>query len=78
MKMREFAELVQWPAAFTAVVLLTNDKYCSAIVILALVFRHDLSAVIRHRRLSIKWPGFQGDISGKSVPPSRRKKTPLG
>jgi hypothetical protein len=76
--MKEFVRLVQWPAIFTAVALLTNDKCWTTIVVLALVFQPDLSAVLRTRRLTIGWPGFQGRIGGDRVPPPRRKKQPPG
>jgi hypothetical protein len=76
--MKAFMRLLQWPAIFTVVALLTNDRLSSAIVVLALAFRADLSAVLRKRQLTIMWPGFQGRVGGNRIPPSRRKKQPPG
>src|SRR5262245_53993747 len=45
----EFVQLAQWPAIFVLVALLTDDQLSPIVLILGLVFRRDLSAVLRQR-----------------------------
>lgn len=64
--MKDFIKLAQWPALFVAVTLLTGDKMYSTIVILSLVFRPDLSRLLRLRHLTIESQGFKARITDGS------------
>ncbi len=58
----QFIRTLQWPAVFVGLVLLTGHEWPAVAVTLALAHRRDLSRVLRHRRITVKTPGFQGSI----------------
>ena len=68
--------LLQWPAVFLVLAALLDDKWPVVAFTLALVFRRDLSAVIRRRRLAVNAMGFKGTVWGNDSPPRRRSRNP--
>lgn len=74
----QFAKLLQWPVVYVVLALALHDKWSSVAFTLALVFRNDLSLVLRRRRLIVRMPGFRGRLDGGVDPPGGTARNPHG
>ena len=64
-----FAALMSWAAVYGVLVHVTGHELVSAVVVLTLTFREELSIALRYRRVIVDAFGFKGSIDGARADP---------
>lgn len=75
-ELTQFLRLLQWPVIFLGLALVLHDKWHVTAVTLALAFRNDLSAVLRRRRLAVRFLGFRCRLDGDAESPLASARNP--
>jgi hypothetical protein len=56
---------LRWPTFLVLLALVFPDKWSVTVFVLALLFRPDLAAALRYRRVVLQGWGFKGCIEGE-------------
>jgi hypothetical protein len=57
-----FVQTFRWPFVAVVMTLIARDSWPCAAVALALVFKPELSAALRDRRVEVRWGGIMGCV----------------
>ena len=70
------AKLIQWPAVYVVLAVMLQDRWSAVAFTLVLVFRNELSVVLRHRRLIVQLLGFRCCLDGDTDSPGGTARNP--